>query len=1119
MKALLWAGTALIGLMGASAAQAQYVVTEITDNGTGGTAGSLSNAILQANATGGTISFNLNGGATSITQSGNMLAIAAAAPMTINGGGITLNANGNQAFDITSGTVDFQNLTLTGGDMQGNFTISAGSLRLGNGGTTGGLGAGAVTNNSDLTFNRNNSLTIANAISGTGTLTQAGTGTTILTAANSYAGITTITSGVLQVGAGGTVGTLGTGNVTNNASLVFNRSNASAYGGVISGSGSVTKSAAGTLTLTGVQTYTGATIINGGTLALSGSGTIADSSGVDLTSAILNISATTTGISVKKVTGASGNIVLGSKTLTITGAGTNYGGVFSGAGGNLIFNGNAILSGTNSADGNATIASGVTVTLGAGGSLGTISNTAMNNSGTLAVNHAAGASINIFTNISGTGGITLLAANAETVALTGTNSYSGLTDIQGGSLTLNNLGGISANTTFNVGANGLLRLTSISPTLANVTGSGTVLINKIGPGAPQTLSLNGANFTGTINEASAGQQLVAASGTSILAGNNNWTGSTTINAGATLQLGNGGTTGTIPTGAIVNNGTLAFSRSDNVTFAGNYTGIGGISQRGTGTLTFTGTNTSTGANSVNAGTLVINGSTGGVVNAGNGGTLKGTGTIGGFSGASGSTIAPGNSIGTLNVAGNVTFAAGSIYQVEVDAAGASDRIAATGTATINGGTVDVQAAAGTYGTATTYTILTATGGVTGTFTSATSNFIFLTPTLNYSANQVTLTLSQPAVVVPPVVVPPVVVPPAPPTFPAVALTPNQIASSTALQAGGAAGGDLFLAVLNSTSAVTARSAFDASSGEIHATLQAAQFQNASSARRTLLNRMRSADAAAQGWSLWGDVNGNWGSMDSDGNAARATNRGAAVTLGADTAVNNNWRVGFSGAYAANEVGVGLRRSSASLSTGQIAAYAYGKYDAIRLRSGFAYGFGTANSRRDIGFALFNDAVTAKQDVDSQQLFGEVGYGFDLTGVTIEPFAGLSWTRVNAGSFRESGGSAALAGNGSARDEGFSTLGAQLFTGGTSFAGGILTPSARVGWQHGFTNRLAARSLSFISSGQGFTVFGTPLDADRALIDLDATLALGGADISLGYTGSLGKRGEDHGVRMRVAVGL
>lgn len=114
---------------------------------------------------------------------------------------------------------------------------------------------------------------------------------------------------------------------------------------------------------------------------------------------------------------------------------------------------------------------------------------------------------------------------------------------------------------------------------------------------------------------------------------------------------------------------------------------------------------------------------------------------------------------------------------------------------------------------------------------------------------------------------------------------------------------------------------------------------------------------------------------------------------------------------------------------------------------------------------------------------------------------------------------ALSGIGSARDDGFSTLGAQLFTTGSSFAGGILTPSIRAGWQHAFTNRLASRSLSFLSSGQGFTVFGTPLDADRATLDADATLSLGSTGISLGYTGALGKRGEDHGVRMRVAVGL
>ncbi len=76
-------------------------------------------------------------------------------------------------------------------------------------------------------------------------------------------------------------------------------------------------------------------------------------------------------------------------------------------------------------------------------------------------------------------------------------------------------------------------------------------------------------------------------------------------------------------------------------------------------------------------------------------------------------LAPGNSIGTLTVNGNVTFAAGSTYRVEVDAAGANDRINATGTATINGGTVDVQASAGTYQASTQYTLLNAAGGRTG----------------------------------------------------------------------------------------------------------------------------------------------------------------------------------------------------------------------------------------------------------------------------------------------------------------------------------------------------------------------------------------------------------------------
>ena len=63
-------------------------------------------------------------------------------------------------------------------------------------------------------------------ISGTGTLTQAGNGTTTLTGNNTNSGVTTISAGTLQLGDGGTTGSLGAGNITNNAALVINRSDA-----------------------------------------------------------------------------------------------------------------------------------------------------------------------------------------------------------------------------------------------------------------------------------------------------------------------------------------------------------------------------------------------------------------------------------------------------------------------------------------------------------------------------------------------------------------------------------------------------------------------------------------------------------------------------------------------------------------------------------------------------------------------------------------------------------------------------------------------------------------------------------------------------------------------------
>ena len=83
------------------------------------------------------------------------------------------------------------------------------------------------------------------SISGTGGCAQIGTGTTILTANNTYTGGTTISAGTLQLGNGGTTGSI-VGNVVDNGALAFNRSDAYAFAGPISGSGSLPQIGTGT---------------------------------------------------------------------------------------------------------------------------------------------------------------------------------------------------------------------------------------------------------------------------------------------------------------------------------------------------------------------------------------------------------------------------------------------------------------------------------------------------------------------------------------------------------------------------------------------------------------------------------------------------------------------------------------------------------------------------------------------------------------------------------------------------------------------------------------------------------------------------------------------------------
>lgn len=112
------------------------------------------------------------------------------------------------------------------------------------------------------------SLDVNHAISGSSGLTKAGGGVLTLSAANTYSGGTTVSGGTLQIGSGGNSGSI-TGNVANNANLIFNLSNNLTFADIISGTGNVTQSGSGNLTFSGANTYSGATTIDAGSLIIS----------------------------------------------------------------------------------------------------------------------------------------------------------------------------------------------------------------------------------------------------------------------------------------------------------------------------------------------------------------------------------------------------------------------------------------------------------------------------------------------------------------------------------------------------------------------------------------------------------------------------------------------------------------------------------------------------------------------------------------------------------------------------------------------------------------------------------------------------------------------------------
>jgi autotransporter-associated beta strand protein len=240
----------------------------LTFNALGAT---LSGKITGANA----LTVNANSGSVTLTganeHSGTAIT-AGTVKVGIDSAGttsaITSGALGKTTATVSSGAT----LDLNGKTILNALTMSGAGIgnngALINSSATPATASGAVTLAAASTIGGSGNYTIGGAISGAVALTKVGANTITLTGASNGSTTTTISDGTLQLGNGSTSGVLGSGNVSNNASLIFNRSDDVTVSNAISGSGSLQKSGAGVLTLGGANGYTGATTISAGTLKL-----------------------------------------------------------------------------------------------------------------------------------------------------------------------------------------------------------------------------------------------------------------------------------------------------------------------------------------------------------------------------------------------------------------------------------------------------------------------------------------------------------------------------------------------------------------------------------------------------------------------------------------------------------------------------------------------------------------------------------------------------------------------------------------------------------------------------------------------------------------------------------
>ena len=609
------------------------------------------------------------------TTMNGTVTLSGAATIGSSGTGILNNAVSG-AFDLTFGTSSQGGKVVLNGTntYSGNTIIAYGTLEIGGTGTLGaGNYAGNISNAGAFLHTSSSNQTLSGIISGAGTLTKSGPATLTLSGANTYTGSTTLSGGTLVLD----YSTNNNSKLSDSAALILNGGTLTLAGATGSHTelvGSTTLGGVATINRSGVNTAKIAlgaiTRSAGGALEITGTGLATTTSA--------NVNGILPGLTLGGVLAAndgSNNIVAYSAFTNVNRLGgtiangptTNVGIIEAGSGSGVTL----AAPGTTTINtlSNAGTAGLTTIDLGAGntlclGTLGTIASAAgtagltiidgtltaggaTNTAGEILVANQSATTTTIGAVIAnnGSGAVSLTKSGAGTLALTGVDTYAGLTTVGGGTLIVN--GSIAGNATINSGTLVAGVDTALSGTsaisLANAAGTTfdvtnrTIAIGSLAGGGTAggnvlvgagTLTTGGDNTSPTFAGIISGTGSLTKVGTGMesLTGANTYSGGTTLTAGtlsfASGSLGtagsitmNGGTlqwngtnTQDLSTRLTMVNGTAATfdTNGNNVTFAnavGNGTSAGLI-KTGNGILTFTSANTYAGLTTINVGSII-----------------------------------------------------------------------------------------------------------------------------------------------------------------------------------------------------------------------------------------------------------------------------------------------------------------------------------------------------------------------------------------------------------------------------------------------------------------------------------------------------------------------------------